>query len=125
MRARAALGDDRRAVAIDVERYHRVAKAAAIVVEIEDRSDESMRQPELVPHRVGVADIEIGLDQLGRQIAASSAMSVDADDLVGRFTPDITHFAATGPAERAAVDRVEGKDAEGGDPVLAEILILV
>src|SRR5262249_58610424 len=87
MRAAAAFGNHRGAVAIDVKRHHRIREPAPIVVEIEDRVDEGVWQAELVAHPVGVADIEIGLDELSGEMAAGVAVSPDTYDRVGRPPP--------------------------------------
>src|ERR1700730_2777273 len=108
----AALGDDGGAVAIDVKRHDRVREAAPVVIEIEDRVDESVRQAEIMPHGIGVADVEIGLDQLRCEIAAGGTVPVSADDLIRALAPDIAVVGAPRAAKWARIDCIESKDAE-------------
>src|SRR6516165_8821027 len=106
MCAAAALGDDRGAVAIDVKRPHRIAEAAAIVIEKQNRVDKGVRQTKLMAHRIGVAYVEIGLDQLGREIAAGAAVPFDADDFVRALAPGVSQLGPAGAAEWPAVDGI-------------------
>src|SRR5215472_17121392 len=122
MRAAAAFGDDRGAVAIDVKRHHRIGETLPVVIEIEDRVDESVRQAELVAHLIGVADVEIGLEQLCGKIATSGAVPLDVQDRIGRLPPDIAELGAPGAREGSRVDRIEREDAERRNAVLMEIL---
>src|SRR3984893_7821332 len=71
-----------------------------------------VRQTEIVPHGIGVADVEIGLDQLGREIGAGGTMPGYADDLIGTLAPDIAVVSAPRAAKRARIDFIESKDAE-------------
>jgi hypothetical protein len=105
-----------------VEWHNRPGQTAPVVIQQQHRVDEGVRQARLMAHGVGVADVEPLVDQRGRQVPAAGAMPFCVDHRVGRFAPGICR---ADPLEGTRFDRVECKDAERCNAILAEVLVLV
>ena len=121
----APVADNLASVAVDQERNDRVVEALPVIVQVQQGVYNRMAQPALlVQGLVGVGHVDALLDQAGHQ-SLGSGMAPVIERSVRRFAPDVVLGAAIPVLHRLAFDIVVCQDAEGGDNVFFEVLVLV
>src|SRR6185312_9825155 len=121
--------DQLAAIAIHVEGNDRIVEAEALllVIEIDHGVVEGMREPAGMAHLLRIGNIEAAFDQRLRQAARAFRVASDRQLGILRQSPDIligledSKTAAIGLADDLVVDA----DAESGNAVALEILVLI
>ena len=120
----AAHPDHVAAIAVHRHRQHRIVESLAVQVQEQQGIGKGMAQAGLFVERlVSVGHIHSLINQAAGQVPAGFLMAGNAENLVLRLAPNVG--PVTDPVIGLEVNLVVGQDAEGGNNVLPEVLVLV
>jgi len=112
--------DQRATVAVDRDWQHRVAKTAAIPIQVQGRIGEGVRNT-LAAWLVRVAQVEAVFEQARGEILPGGAVAVEVELGIGGLVPYVRAAVAPG----ARVETLPGQHGKCGHAVVAELLVLV